>query len=274
MQHISRSEITRIACASAGAFTGYAVAADKLDSIEYLYRTINITSKRELFWKVFAKGILSDYLDALLSHDDELTIPMCFPVCYMPIYSVEYYWIYGVYNRVWKKYLTAASHYPFLQLKPMFMRGKFAIDGGACDNIPLFPLLRPPCPPCTSENTDLIIIQHFDSRYDYRRNFVTDIPVLDIDLSYCNGFQKRHYDYSSATVADRLEKSFAYGESIAERLFYGDGSREYLRNAVNEIFLREYAERQCNLSLDRLVTVLNSVGRIFRKDSSCIKKLF
>lgn len=263
-----------ISCASAGIFSGYALAADKLDCAEYLYRNVNIANKLELFWKVFAKGLLSDYLHALMSHGDFLSIPMCFPVCYVPILRADYYWLYGEFNRVWNKYLFAAANYPFLQLRPSIIGGRLAIDGGAVDNIPLFPLLKSKNTSFAPSEFDLILIMHFDARYDYRKIFVTDTPILDLDLSYCNEFKKAHYDYSVETVEERLAKSYTYGNKIAEKLFGGDGSREYLRRTIDEIFLNEHAERQRHLSLDGLMTILNTAGRILRKDSKCIKKLF
>ncbi|MDE6028788.1 MAG: hypothetical protein K2F90_00525 [Clostridiales bacterium] len=263
-----------ISCASAGIFSGYALAADKLDCAEYLYRNVNISNKLELFWKVFAKGLLSDYLYSLTAHGDYLSIPMCFPVCYVPILSAEYYWLYGGFNRVWNKYMFAAANYPFLQLRPSLIKGRLAIDGGAVDNIPLFPLLKSKSASFAPSELDLIVIMHFDSRYDYRNNFVTDTPILDLDLSYCNGFKKAHCDYSTETVEERLSKSYEYGNVIADKLFSGDCSRESLRGAIDEIFLREHAERQRNLSLDRFMTILNTVGRVLRKDGKCIKKLF
>ncbi len=209
----------------------------------------------------------------MLSPADELTIPMVFPVCYIPLIT-RYYWINGSYNRIWKQYMHAATNYPFLRLVPSSIKGKMAIDGGAVDNIPLFPLLKKETPFGINEEPDVILVLHFDAQYDYRKTFKTDIPVLDIDVSYCNGFEKSHYNFSGEEISTRLQKAYEYGESVGRRLFSEDKTREQMQAAVNEIFMEEHTARQQTFSIDRLVSILNVISKWFRRDASCMKKLF
>lgn len=175
-----------------GIFSAYALSADKLGSLECMYRNIDIPKKSELFWEVFARNLLSDTTDNIISLGDMLDIPMCFPVTFIPIFAVRYYWLFGEYNPCWKKYIRAGTNFPFLRIFPSFLRGRMAMDGGAVDNIPLYPLLRKGnlfTP--EEEELDLIIVLHFDARYDYRKEFSSDVPILDIDVSICNDFKKK-----------------------------------------------------------------------------------
>lgn len=273
-QYISRDEIKLLSCSSAGISVGYAFSTNNLDYIEELYKSVDISKPSELLWQVFAKRLLEKYIETMVDGDDFLEIPLCFPVCYIPFWSVRYYWLNGNYNRQWKKYLIAAINYPFLKIIPSFVDGRLAIDGGAIDNIPLFPLLHRSRPMPYEEEFDLIFVLHFDARYDYRREFKTDIPVLDLDLSYSNNFEKAHYDYSSATISQRIDKAFRYGNKIAEKLFSGDNSKEYFQKAIDEIFLEEHTKRQQNFSVDRMWSFLNVAGKALRNDNHCIKKLY
>ncbi len=241
--------------------------------VERLYRKIDISKKAELFWQVFAKDLLSKYLNTMLSPADKLIIPVVFPVCYIPLIT-RYYWINGAYNRLWKRYMNAATTYPFLRLVPSFIKGRMAIDGGAVDCIPLYPLLKKETPFGAAEEPDVILVLHFDARYDYRKTFKTDIPVLDLDVSYCNEFSKAHYDFSGEEMERRLQKSYEYGKSVGRRLFSEDKTREQMQAAVNEIFIEEHAARQQSFSIDRLVTILNVISKAFRRDTNCMKKLF
>ncbi len=270
MRHVSRDEIAMLSCSSAGISVGYAFSANKLDYIENLYKRVDISKTGELLWQVFAKGLLEDYIETMVYGDDNLEIPLCFPVCYVPLWSVRYYWIKGEYNRLWKKYLIAAINYPFLKIIPSFVEGRLAIDGGAIDNIPLFPMIKA----SPQKPLDAIIALHFDARFDYRREFKTDIPVLDLDLSFCNGFEKSHYDFSAETIARRIDKAFLYGDKIASRLFSGDCTTESLKRTIDEIFLEEHTPRQQNFSIDRMLSFLNVAGKVFRNDGGCIRKLF
>lgn len=170
--------------------------------------------------------------------------------------------------------MNAATTYPFLRLVPSFIKGKMAIDGGAVDCIPLFPLLKKETPFGKTEEPDVIIVLHFDAQYDYRKTFKTDIPVLDLDVSYCNDFSKAHYDFSGEEISTRLQKSYEYGENVGRRLFSEDLTREQMQAAVNEIFMEEHSARQQSFSIDRLVSILNVISKAFRRDTNCMKKLF
>ena len=254
-------------------FTAYGLSADKLDLIEDMYRKIDITKKTELFWQVFAKGLLPKYIDSIVQGRDELDIPVCFPVCYIPVLSTRYYWIYGEYNRIWERYISAATCFPFLKVFPPIMRGRIAIDGGAVDNIPIYPLLK--AQEHTNRPLDLIFALHFDAQYEYRKIFQTDVPIVDVDLSICSNFEKNHFNYSSRVMDERISRAYEYGDKLASMLFDdGDISREALQRKANEIFIAEHAARQRNMSGDRLVSILNVIGRAFRNDSRCMKRLF
>ncbi len=237
-----------------------------------MYRKIDITKKAELFWQVFAKGLLSKHIDSIMQASDRLDIPMCFPVCFIPVLSTRYYWIYGDYNRVWERYITAATCFPFLKVFPSVMRGRFAIDGGAVDNIPIYPLLKGQ--EYTDKPLDLIFALHFDAQYEYRKIFRTDVPIIDVDLSICSDFEKEHFNYSSRIMDERIARAYEYGDRMAEMLFTGDVSREGLQRKADEIFMAEHSARQRNMSSDRLVSILNIIGRAFRSDTHCMKKLF
>lgn len=257
-----------------GLLCAYALATDKLNVFEAAYRKVDIAHAGKLFYHVFCKKLLKRSVSDLLSPADNVEIPLAFPVCYVPLFNVRYYWIKDRYNACWEKYFRAAINFPFLCVFPIWLEHRFAIDGGAADNIPLFPVLRKGKNFLEGEEFDLIIVLHFDARYDYRSSFDTDIPILDLDLGICNGFKKRHYDFSGEYVAEMIEKSKEYGERICGRLFSGGCSRADLQRTVDEIFLEEHSVRQKNLSVDRLFSLLNTIGKLFRHETSCNKKLY
>ena len=275
LRYIGRDEIKVISGASMGLFVAYSLAADRLDDFEYLYRNIDIGSTPQLFYRVFFKRMLWNYIGEFCSPDDKVEIPLSFPVCRIPLFSLRYYWLSGKYNPCWQKYLRAAINFPFLCIFPSILEHRFAIDGGAGDNIPIYPVLKKgkgflPA----GEDFDLLIVLHFDARYDYRREFTTDIPVLDLDLGICNDFKKNHYDFSKEYVDEMISRAEDYGEKICARLFAGECTREELQDRVDQIFIEEHALRQKNISVDRLFSMLNYLGKALRNDATCHKNLF
>ena len=275
MRHLDRSEIKVVTGASMGLLCAYALVTDKLDVFEGIYRNINIGNRAELFYQVFFKKLLWKEISEVVSLKDEVKIPLAFPVCYVPVYNVRYFWLHGKYNPVWEKYFRAAINYPFLNIFPSVLDHRFAIDGGAADNIPVYPLLKKGQEYLgAGEQFDLILVMHFDARYDYRKEFSPDIPVLDMDLGICNNFKKNHYDFSAEYVNEMITKGEEYGEKICEILFTGDVSKEALQKKVDAIFLEEHAARQKNISVDRFFSWLNLVGRALRSDTKCNKRLY
>ena len=258
-----------------GLFVAYSLATDRLDDFEYLYRNIDIRSTPQLFYQVFFKHLLWNYIGEFCSLYDEVEIPLAFPVCRIPLFNLRYYWLKGKYNPCWQKYFRAAINFPFLCVFPSVLERRFAIDGGAGDNIPIYPVLKKgngylPA----GEDFDLLIVLHFDARYDYRREFTTDIPVLDLDLGICNEFKKNHYDFSKEYIGEMLARAEEYGEKICSLLFAGECTREELQERVNGIFVGEHALRQKNVSVDRLISLLNYLGKVLRNDAACHKNLF
>lgn len=275
LRHVDHCEISVVSGASMGLLNAYALSAGKLGLIEAMYRNIDIRKRTELLGQVIFKKLLKREINAFLSPCDYLEIPLVFPVCLMPLYNVNYYWLKGGYIPLWKKYISAAINYPFLCIFPSVINRRFAIDGGAADNIPIYPVLKKGAEFLgPGEKLDLIIALHFDARFDYRKEFKTDVPVLDLDLGICNGFKKYHYDFSAAYIGEMISKAETYGDAVCKKLFGGSCSREEIKRGINEIFVAEHAARQGNVSMDRLVSMLNAFGKAFRSDVNSNHILF
>ena len=274
LNFIPYEDIKVVSGSSMGLFTAYALSSGKLPQLQSIYESIDISSTFSLYKQVWFKKLLSRAMKSFFTPTDNLQIPVCIPVSYFPIFSTKYHWIYKQYNPYWKDYIRAASCFPFLCGWPKILERRLTIDGGAVDNIPLYPLLKMQhefLP--RKENLDLIIVLHFNARYDYRKEFKTDIPVLDIDVAACNHFKKRHFDFSKEYVDEMLEKSREYGMQIGEKLFTKNDNKT-LQERIDEIFLQEHAERQSHQSLDGLLTIVNAIGKFFRNNSKCNKRLY
>ncbi len=277
LRHVQREDIVAVSGASMGIFSAYALSADKVDVLEWIYKRIDIKSPLQLFGEVACKDLVGRAMGDFISSKDILQVPMCFPICYLPIFSTRYYWLYKEYNPIWKKYMKAALYFPGLHFMPMFQKGRMVLDGGAVDNIPIYPLLNLSRTFTGESALDLIIALHFDSRYDNRRCFVSETPILDIDVSISNDFKKNHLDFSKDYISEMLDCAEIYGDKICGFLFSGDCSKEALKKKINDIFLNEHEQRARNSSadsFDSLISVLNVVGRTFRRNSNCGTKLF
>jgi len=258
-----------------GLFTAYALSAGKLDELEDMYESVDISKPLRLFWEVGARGLLDRAMNSFFALGDRLNFPVCFPLTSIPILSTRYFWIDGDYNPYWKKYIRAATNFPFLCGFPRIIDKRITTDGGAVDNIPLYPILKMQDEYLTTkEKLDLIIVMHFHPRYNYRKEFKTNIPILDLDVSLNNDFKKRHFDFSREYINEMLESSFEYGNKIGKKLFGGNLTRASLSKRVDEIFLSEHAQRQWHSSVDGILTLFNALGKSMRDNSNCNNRLF
>jgi len=275
LEYVPRESIKAVSAASMGIFTAYALSANKLQHLEDMYRSINISHTPDLFWQVCVKKLLLRAMNTFFSPTDELHIPICFPVTYIPLLSTRYFWLRDRYNPFWKDYILAATNFPFLCGMPKIIERRLAIDGGAVDNIPLYPIVKMQHEFLgKSENLDLIIALHFHPRYNYRKEFKTNIPILDIDVSKNNNFKKRHFDFSRDYVAEMLDSSREYGTALLKNIFTDSVNKSTLTRRLDKIFLAEHTERQWHESADGLLTLFNTLGKVMRNDHKCSKKLY
>lgn len=169
LKYIDKDEIKVICGSSMGMMLGYALAANKPAAFEAMFRAVDVKKKFQLLFNVMVKDQLFRELSDFVDNKDVVSIPFAFPICYLPLFNVKYYWLSGPYNPVWLKYMFAAINYPFLHLIPSLLNKRLAINGGAADNIPLFPMLSKGSEfLAEGQSFDLIIVMHFDARYDYQ----------------------------------------------------------------------------------------------------------
>ncbi len=210
------SSIGSISCASIGLFSGYALSAGKVQKLYDIWQQIHFDSFADLTYEVWFKHYLKELMAEFIRTDDMLRIPVYAPICYvLPFIRMEYCKLYGEYIKTWSKFILGATSYPFISGGIHFFRGQITFDGGAMDNIPVFPLIE-------FERPDLILILHFESGYRPRRKYLlSGIPVFDFDISIADKFRKHSFDFHSDTLQARLKHGYEYGGELINNLFGG-----------------------------------------------------
>ncbi len=232
--------ISAVSCSSIGLFGGYALSAGKIDILNEMWQSIHFDSSIDLMMNIWFKHFLRDVIDMLVKEDDVLNVPIYAPVVYLPFIHMEYCKLSGKYIKKWKSFIKGAVSYPVLT-GLNFFRGQLTFDGGAMDNIPVFPLLK-------HENVDVILILHFEAGWRPRRKYLlAGIPVLDYDISISDGIYRKHsFDFYSDTLKSRIETGYRYGKEICGKLFRGGD------NDIGEVCAAAEEIKQSELPLRRL----------------------
>ncbi len=254
IKEIKGSKVTCLSCASIGILNGYAYAADKIDKLWDLWRSIHFDSIADLAYNVWFKHFLRDIIHEIVCEKDVLTLPLYAPICYLPIPRIQYYKLEGEYLKKWYSFIRGAISFPFISGGIRFYRGQMVIDGGMMDNIPIQPLLY-------AEQPDLILVLHFEAGFRPRKRYLErGIPIIDYDVSLHNHFRKYTFNFHEDILKAMVESGYEYGQEICAQLF-GGGEND-LQSLLVEAKKRQEVElsaRIHNYSLDTLVQRANEI---------------
>ena len=207
---LNRSDIKLLSCASSGALTGLALSADRLDYGEQIYRHTNITSISNL--RLNLKNKLVDQVIDSLIKGGRVDIPLYVTGTCLNTLSTHYFYLDSSKP---KEELYEAMNitltFPFVN--GVFRRygKKFYLDGGATDNIPVYPFLI--------KHVDLLLILHNYPRYLPPAEIVnSDTVVIDIDVGTRCGNSIKTYSFDLRNINRMLDISFDYGREFGQKV--------------------------------------------------------
>ena len=159
LNYLKPEEIALMSCSSIGAMNGLALSNDNLDYLEYMYRNSNFQNTSNL--KLNLKNKLVDQvLDELTNNHNEIRVPLYVTGTCLNSLSTHYFYID---NKTPQEDLYKAINitvtFPFVNGLYRKEYKRLYLDGGATDNIPVFPFF--------SCHVDLLIILHCYPRYFY-----------------------------------------------------------------------------------------------------------
>lgn len=250
----TRYKINCVSCASIGTFSGYAYAANKLDLLCDIWSKIHFDSTVDLLFEVWFRHFLKDSINLLINENDTLSIPVYTPICYLPFIHMDYFRLYGDYYKKWRRFMLGAVSYPVLSGGLHWFRGQVSFDGGAMDNIPVFPIL-------VNEKPDLILVLHFEAGFKPRKKYLNyGIPIIDFDISIDSVLRKHSFDFHHDTIVRRIEDGYNYGKKICSSLFNGGkNDLEQVIAAAEEQKEREFVTRLSNVTFETWVQRLNEI---------------
>lgn len=248
------NEIVAISCASIGFFGAYALAADKVELLEKMWRKIHFDSTADIIYKVWHNNFLREMAYELTDPADELKMPIYAPVLMFPMVHASWSKMEGKYHKKWPKFMHCGMYFPLLAGGLQFWRGEIAFDGGGIDCIPLLPMMQ------YKGEIDVIMVCHFSADFKPRQEYLkAKIPIIDYDISLGSLHRLRSFDFHGDTLAARITDGYDYGKRICSELFAkGENSFEQMM-AVNERHRKEEYEERLRSAHFNWIQSLNNI---------------
>lgn len=262
LEEIDRKEIDMISASSIGALNAFGLSTNNMDYLERLYQTSDYLNLRKL--KLSLKNHLVDsIIDEMLSIHREIEIPFYLTGTCMNNLSTHYFLFdsNSDYDEL-KKVLNLSMAFPIVNglYKKEFNR--IYIDGGATDNIPVFPFLM--------HDEDMIIILHCYASYlPPKKLLEKNHFVIDIDVTTRCEESVSSFSLSKKNLTEMFQDGYEYGREFSRYVFC-DKDLEGVKKR-GQYFIRQEADKRSKKkpTFFSLVSFLNKIqlSRGFKIDN-------
>lgn len=210
IKKIGLDRVCVISASSIGAFTAYATAAGRTEELIRQYSKLDCDSIGH-----FIKRVKDDLFNIVFNKvEDELKIPTYVTVTRTWGLDCGYYCLNHMPRKDLKHAINASMGLPIFN-GPLRFNKHICIDGGATDNIPVFP--------ATYFDPDMIIIMHCFSKY-YPPEWLyesvrKDTVIVDFDISLNFPKDFSPFSFSKTDFQYFIEQGTKDGKEFADMIF-------------------------------------------------------
>lgn len=251
-EKIGRNSIKLISSSSIGCVNSLAISANCIDKLACIYCNSDFKNITD-FKNRLRHNFLNDTIDKLLSDEtSNIEIPFYVTGTCLNKLSTHYFLVNNTINRdELKKILDISTTFPFVNgvMKKAF--NNYYIDGGATDNIPVFPFLI--------NNVDVLLILHCSSTYLPPQQIVNSNKiVIDVDVTAKCG-DVSSFGVSKKNLTFLYNNGYGYGESFCKTVLSSDDIEKIKKNG------QQFMQSECKLrqmkkkNFFNLVSILNKV---------------
>ncbi|OPZ35916.1 MAG: Patatin-like phospholipase [Tenericutes bacterium ADurb.BinA155] len=253
IKKVGRDRIKILSCSSIGSLNGYAIATDSVDTMLANYCNFDCESTSE--FRFFIKNRLFRKVFASLGNKT-IDIPFYVSATRLPLFQEYYFYLHRDSPiREVKSLVNIAMAFPLVNGPKRDQAKRSYIDGGAGDNVPIYPLL--------DQDLDLILALHLYPRFRPSENAILSCQkdgkiLLDVDTTLEEPEEHSSFSLSQTDLNEMVEDGAAYGKQFADFVFQ-DMTKEGIEARSFE-WTRSKIDLRRNKTRDgllRLVEILN-----------------
>lgn len=230
---IKREDIALITSSSIGAINAICISNNTMDYLEFLWKTIDVFDMKNLKINLGNK-VVDRLLEDIITLDRKLEIPTYMTGTCLNNLSTHYFYCdEHSNNEEIHKILNVTLTFPFVNGLFRKSFGRFYIDGGGTDNIPVYPFYY-------RNDVDMIIILHCYPHYlPPKKAIESGIPIVDVDVTALVGNTLSTYSFSQKNLRALYDSGYEYGKIFAKDVLEGL-TKENTKERF-QAFIRKYA---------------------------------
>lgn len=233
MEYIKKDDIKLISSSSIGSVNALGFSNNKMDYLEFSYTTTNIASLKNLKLNLKNK-IVDEIINYITADGIKLSIPLYISGTCLNDLSTHYFYLDNKTDiDLIRKAINITLTFPFVNGVFKRYKQKFYVDGGATDNIPVYPFKY--------YDVDLLIILHFYPHYtppvdliEKKKNTV----IIDIDITaHIDNIST--YAFTTNNLNTLFLRGYEEGKRFGEEVLkeynldkIREASKEYIKNEI------------------------------------------
>ena len=224
-------DINLISCSSIGVVNALALSYGIMDDIKDFYVESDFKSLK-ILREALKKHYFHEMIDQITSSGSPKIRTYITASCLNDL-SAHYYLIEeSTPTEQIKKLSDITCTFPFVNGVIKKFEGKIYFDGGAFDNVPLYPMQY-------EEDLDIIFVFHCTRNYEPPANIIkSDVPILDINITSLMPQKMETFSFQKENLSLMVEAGYQGGVEIAQKLQKeldeGKPLKEACQNVIND----------------------------------------
>ena len=254
-EYINLEDITCVSATSVGTLNAYAFLNERLDILDDLWRDICQDGTRRFVGQISRSSVVQTCIRHICRPEDRMNTDFYTTLWDLKNFSLYYKNLNCINSALMPLYLKASVAIPVYN-KAVPLNGHEYFDGGAIDNIPVFPLIR--------RDLDFIICIHFDESCYVFENSDFDSKILKIVFPSKN-FVRQTAFFDKKNIDEMLKVGYSHTKDVLDIVFaYGNDNCERIYKAISLLNKKEN-ERSLRITSEIMMSNINRLTQKLMK---------
>lgn len=251
VKKIGYERIAILSSSSIGSINAYAVSCHTIENMLHEYETKDFDSANALTAFV-RNGLYNDIFSKIES--DTMYIPTYATGTRLINWNTYYFYLNNMSRAEIKNTISLSMSFPIINGPTRSKKGMLFLDGGATDNVPIYPLIY--------EKLDMIIILHCFSHYRPPLDLIDkDTAWIDVDTTLSLPENVTSFSLSKEAFKLMIETGKKDGKEFADYIFE-DFCKANIKKRCHK-YTKDHIEERLNKKKDNLMKLVDFLNCLY-----------